>query len=446
MADTQMQKSAPIGQSTQQEIAVPKDPSKLLEKQGGFATVKGFIPAISDLNPQRPVSRKMFLCEDEYRDQRKKLIQELDGWIKILNQQVSNLSDYEVYCEKQIEEGTKLLNKNITTALSVTADLETSYRALDTYFRNTGCEKLDFLQILNATPDDFKDNTLLDGTVNDILKEGFDQISLADNFSIMVLPGYKLKSFAQRNEWAIKAHEYKVMLITDAMRSDSFDQLYAKTEEYKQSDKQFQNMIVTGNWIKGRDSEMLSETEKWEKAFFIPASAALAGKLCDEKVTIAQAASGEEFGTLLGIEDVEIALYKKEIEKLRANNIVPVICSEGRVMAYYNSNLYNGAEKNMREYSIVRVYDYLEKVLKHYVHKQMGPNWDPNNSADNIQKQIQKYLDGHKGFGKMYEDCIVKEPKMGDDGFISVDVEIKPFLAANSFRIQITDNTKSEDN
>lgn len=443
MADTQMQKSAPVGQATQHEIAEHKDISKLLKKQGGFATVKGFIPAISDLNPQRPASRNMFLSEEEYREQRNKLILELEGWVNILNRQASNPSEYETYCENQIEKDSELLSENITTALDATAELETSYRALDTYFRNTGCEKLDFLQVLNATPDDFKESILLDETVNEILKEGYDQISLANNISIMVVPGFKLKDFNQRNLWATKAHEYQVMLITDAKREDTFDQLYANTEDYKRSDPQFQNMVVTGNWIKGRESEKLSENEKYEKAFFIPSSAAIAGKLCDERVTISQAASGEQYGTLQGVEDVEIALYKKEIEKLRSNNIVPIVCSEGRVMAYYNSNLYSG-DDNMKEYSIVRVYDYLEKVLKHFVHKQVGPNWDPNNSAEIIQKQIQKYLDSHKGFGKMYEDCTVREPKMGDDGFISVEVFIKPFLAANSFRIEITDNTKSE--
>ena len=445
MADTQMQKSNPVEQISTQELTLHKDPSKLLEKQGGFAAVKGFIPAISDMNPQRPAQKDMFLSEDDYREQRTKLIQELEGWMNMLSEDKSSLIEYETYCEDRIKEDTEQLKKNVTKALKATAPLETSYRTLDTYFRNTGCEKLDFLQLLNATPDDFKDSILLDETVNGILKEGYDQLSLAKNVSMLIVPGHKLKNFDQRNKWATKAYEYQVMLITDAKREDTFDQLYANTEDYKRTDVQFQNMIVTGNWIKGRDSEMLSENEKWEKAFFIPSSAALAGKLCDDRVTIAQAASGEQFGTLLGVEGVEVALYKTEIEKLRDNNIVPIVCSEGRVMAYYNSNLYSGPDKNMREYSIVRVHDYLEKVLKHSVHKHMGPNWDPNNSPYILQREIQTYLDSHKGFGKMYEDCTVREPKLEEDGFISVFVDIKPFQAANSFRIQVQDNTNNKE-
>ena len=443
MADTQMQKSNPVEQTSSQELTLHKDPSELLEKQGGFAAVKGFIPAVSDMNPQRQAQKDMFLSEEEYREQRTKLIQELEGWMNMLSEDKSSLIEYETYCENRIKKNTERLEKHVTTALKATAPLETSYRTLDTYFRNTGCEKLDFLQVLNATPNEFKENFLLEQTVNGILKDGYDQLSLAKNVSMLIVPGYKLTTPSQRDLWATKAYEYKAMLITDARREESFDQLYAHTEEYKQTTPQFQNMVVTGNWIKGRDSEMLSKIEKNEKAFFIPSSAALAGKLCDDRVTIAQAASGEQYGTLLGVEGVEIALYKKEIEKLRDNNIVPIVCSEGRVMAFYNSNLYSGADKNMREYSIVRVHDYLEKVLMHFVHKHIGPNWVPSKSPYDIQNEIQAYLDSHKGYGKMFDDCTVREPEM-KDGIISVFVDIKPFQAANSFRIYVKDNTNDK--
>lgn len=52
------------------------------------------------------------------------------------------------------------------------------------------------------------------------------------------------------------------MLITDHADEYSFDDLQANTEGYRDSDIELQNVIMTANWLVGRDSEKLSEDEK----------------------------------------------------------------------------------------------------------------------------------------------------------------------------------------
>lgn len=109
------------------------------------------------------------------------------------------------------------------------------------------------------------------------------------------------------------------MLITDHADEYSYDDLISNTEGYRDSDPELMNVIMTANWIVGRDSEKMSEDEKENPAFFIPASAALAGKLYDESANMAQGAGGKKYGTLDGVKGVHLDLLKSEIASLMDN-------------------------------------------------------------------------------------------------------------------------------
>ena len=117
---------------------------------------------------------------------------------------------------------------------------------------------------------------------------------------------------------------------------------------------------MTANWLVGRDSEKLSEDEKESPAFYICSSGALAGKLYDESANMAQGAGGKKYGTLDGVKGVKLDLLKSEIAALMDNQVIPMVYSEGRVMAFNNTTLYNGDNTAMKEYPIVRVFDWVK--------------------------------------------------------------------------------------
>ena len=72
-----------------------------LEKLGGFAAVKGFIPSIDTMNPSKQAIKSMFLTESKYKDKRDELAKELRCWIEILSNDKNDVREYKKLCEEQ---------------------------------------------------------------------------------------------------------------------------------------------------------------------------------------------------------------------------------------------------------------------------------------------------------------------------------------------------------
>ena len=282
--------------------------------------------------------------------------------------------------------------------------------------------------------------------VDNILRGGFDRLSLKECYSLLVIPGNVFQDKVSLLQWAKIAFKYKVMLITDHADEYSFDDLFANTEGYKDSDIELQNVIVTANWLVGRESEKLSENEKESAAFYIASSGALAGKLYDESASMAQGAGGKKYGTLDGVKGVKLDLLKSEIASLMDNQVIPMVYSEGRVMAFNNSTLYNGDNTAMKEYPIVRVFDWVKKVLMNFVHEVALENWDPYNSPKNLKSKIQAFLNDYKGYGNLFQNYEIKEPTQDPvTKRITCDISLTPFYSAKNFIIKVAADKKDKD-
>lgn len=463
MATTKMQKQDEGLQSNLQQTpqhSENRHNGEALEKLGGFAAVKGFIPSIDTMNPSKQAIKSMFLTESKYKDKRDELAKELRCWIEILSNDKNDVREYKKICEEQEEKDHKLLEKNVTKALEATKQLETSYRVLDSFYQNANADKLKNLRLINVSRNEIvSDDNELSKSVDQLLKDGFDRLSLKNSYSLVVIPGAgrdmgngSLTDMIQEKngkdtilKWAKIAYKYKAMLILDHNNEHSFDELYEHTSEYKDSDKELQNVIMTGNWLVGRPKESLSTTEQNDsenKAFYIPASGAIAGKLYNESANMAQGAAGKKYGTLDNAKGVNIDLLRSEIDALRDNQIIPITYSEGRVMAFNNKTLYNGDDPAKTEYPIVRVFDWIKKVLMNFVAEVSGENWDPYKSPTILKNIISSFLNQYQGYGNLFKSYSLKEPIQGADKKISIDIDIVPFYAANSFVIKLSADEK----
>lgn len=424
-----------------------KDIASLLSKFGGFLAVKSFIPAAEDLNPAKKAARNIFLTESRYKDKRENLAKELEGWIELLDSGKTTASEYVDACKEKEAKYQQVLNQGITTALDETHKLETSYRALDAFFKNAGTDRVENLKLINVKKDDIADSdSEFAGEVDNLLKNAFDRLSLKDSYSLLVVPGYVFQDKPTLLKWAKIAFKYKVLLITDHADEMSFEDLRDATQDYRDSDQVLQNVVMTANWIVGRESEKLSDLEKDEAAFYIPPSAALAGKLYDESANMAQGAGGKKYGTLSEVKGVRNDLLKSEIAALMDNQVVPMVFSEGRVMAFNNSTLYNGDNDAMKEYPIVRVFDWVKKVLMNYVHEVALENWDPYNSPDNLKNKIQDFLNQYQGYGNLFQRYEIKEPKQDPvTKRITVDIALTPYYAAKNFIIKLAADKKTKE-
>ena len=444
-----MQKAPQASVEVQASAAEAKaqDTSKLLASFGGFNAIRGFLPDADNLNPARKAAKNVFLTDKRFADKRETLKNDIKGWLALLDEGHGTATEFAASCKEKEEKYTAVLKQGITDALYATQNLERSYRELDSFFKTANTDKVKNLRIINVVKEDIADpDSGFAGEVENLLRNGFDRLSLKDCYSLVCIPGNVFQDKVTLLQWAKMAFKYKVMLITDHADEYSFDDLQANTEGYKDSDAELQNVIMTANWIVGRDAEKMSADEEDANAFFIAPSAALCGKLYDETANMAQGAGGKKYGTLDGVKGVKLDLLKSEIAALMDNQGVPMVYSEGRVMAFNNTTLYNGDNTAMKEYPIVRVFDWVKKVLMNFVHEVALENWDPYNSPKNLKATIQAFLNDFKGYGNLFQNYEIKAPTQDPvTKRITCDISLTPFYSAKNFIIKVSADKKDKD-
>ena len=449
MAETEMQKAVQVNIESQAgaQQAPVKDPAKLLASFGGFNAIRGFLPDADNLNPARKAAKNVFLTDKRFADKRAALKEDIKGWLALLDEGHNTATEFADSCKAKEEKYTEVLKQGITDALYATQNLERSYRELDSFFKTANTDKVKNLRVINVYKEDIADpDSGFAGEVENLLRNGFDRLSLKDCYSLVCVPGNVFQDKVTLLQWAKMAFKYKVMLITDHADEYSFDDLQANTEMYKDSDAELQNVIMTANWIVGRESEKMSADEEDAAAFYIAPSAALCGKLYDETANMAQGAGGKKYGTLDGVKGVKLDLLKSEIAALMDNQVIPMVYSEGRVMAFNNTTLYNGDNTAMKEYPIVRVFDWVKKVLMNFVHEVALENWDPYNSPKNLKAKIQAFLNDYKGYGNLFQNYEIKEPTQDPvTKRITCDISLTPFYSAKNFVIKVSADKKDKE-
>lgn len=431
-----------------QEKQGQKDVSQLLKAFGGFNAIRGFMPDADNMNPARKAAKDVFLKDKRFKDKREGLKKEITRWLELLNDDsIESATGFADACKKDEEKYTTVLKQGITDALYATQNLERSYRELDSFFKTCGTDKVKNLRIINVLKEDIADaDSGFANEVENILRNGFDRLSLKDAYSLVCVPGGVFTDKVDLLQWAKMAFKYKVMLITDHADEYSFDDLQANTEGYRDSDQELMNVVMTANWLVGREAEKMSSDEEDQKAFYIAPSAALCGKLYDETANMAQGAGGKKYGTLDGVKGVKSDLLKSEIAALMDNQVIPMVYSEGRVMAFNNTTLYNGDLDAMKEYPIVRVFDWVKKVLMNFVHEVALENWDPYNSPKNLKAKIQEFLNQYKGYGNLFQNYEIGEPRQDPiTKQITCDITLTPFYAAKNFVIKVAADKKAKE-
>lgn len=408
-----------------------------LDKFGGFQLLKGLIKGVENMDPRRKAVKNIFLADSAYADARKRLMNELSLWIEILEKggdPMEIIDSCKVECEKAEEN----LKNNLFSIHDEIKNLEVTYRALDSFFANAGQGKIDCITLMNVNKEELGDNDSEDTlAIRDELEQYYDRLSLKNNYSMLVVPGYLGDADTVRM-WAQTAYRNKVIMVTDFKDSMNFEMLKDELDDanLQGQDAYLANIIMTCNYILGRKkSELANEDDD----LYIPASAALAGKMSNtEETVIAQGAAGKKYGTLGNVKGARMDLRKSEIALLIDQGVIPMVEEDGRTMAFSNRSLYNGATLGLQEYPIVRVFDWIGKVFQNFFNDEAFTNWNPQVKAE-LQQAVHDFLSDYKGPGKLIENYSLKginqDPKTKD---INIQVELKPFFAAKNFLIELT--------
>ncbi len=409
-----------------------------LDKFGGFQLLKGLIKGVENMDPRRKAVKNIFLTDAAYADNRKKLKNELELWVNILEAGGTDPMEIIEQCKAKLAKTEANLKNNLFTIHDEIQKLEVTYRALDSFFANAGQGKIDCLTLMNVNKEELEyhdsEDTL---AIRDELEKYYDRLSLKNNYSLLVVPGYLGDSSVIRM-WADTAYRNKVIMLTDfkdslnfSMLKDELDDANMQSQEAKMA-----NMVMTANYILGRKkSELAGEDDD----LYIPASAALAGRMTNtEEIVIAQGAAGKKYGTLSNVKGARMDLRKSEIAALIDQGVIPMVEEDGRTMAFSNRSLYNGATLGLQEYPIVRVFDWIGKVFQNFFNDEAFINWNSSVKAE-LQQAVHDFLSDYKGPGKLIENYNLKginqDPKTKD---IKIEVELKPFFAAKNFFIELT--------
>src|SRR5688572_6368799 len=429
-------------QAAQENVSVALQPVEQLEssvqglaKFGGFDLLESAIDAVQNINPERKARKKIFLEESSKKDERTALKKTLKLWLDVL-QSADDPADMIKTCNDRSEQAGQVLKKNLKAAVKETEQLERSYRSAALFFKNTESLKVKNVSVVNADPDQIRDldNTRFIDAIHNELVDNYDRLDLRNNYSILILPGY-LGSNKVVEKWAKIAYENKVMLVTDFEDLDTPDDVMELFEAANLTggDPYRSNVIMACNWLVGRGR--LAEIEE-EDDLLVSPSAALAGKIY--QTLMSQVTAGKKFGGINEVDGVRFDLKKSEIASLEKLGLIPMVKEYGKVMAFSAKTLFNGDNLGLQTYSVVRVFDYVTKVMMDFLNRRAFENFNANTRKE-LNGQIVKFLDGVTGPGKLIENFTIKrfeqDPVQKDR--IYLDIHLKPYFPAKTFMIKL---------
>jgi hypothetical protein len=430
----------PVAQQTalkeaQQPVEQLESSVQGLAKFGGFDLLESAIDAVQNINPERKARKKIFLEENSKKEERTALKKTLKLWLDIL-QSADDPAEMIQTCNERSEQAGQVLKKNMKAAVKETEQLERSYRAAALFFKNTESLKVKNVSVINADPDQIRDldNTRFIDAIHNELVDNYDRLDLRNNYSILILPGY-LGSNKVVEKWAKIAYENKVMLVTDFEDLDTPDDVMELFEAANLTggDPYRSNVIMACNWLVGRGR--LAEIEE-DDDLLVPPSAALAGKIYT--TLMSQVTAGKKFGGINEVDGVRFDLKKSEIASLEKLGLIPMVKEYGKVMAFSAKTLFNGDNLGLQTYSVVRVFDYVTKVMMDFLNRRAFENFNASTRKE-LNGQIVKFLDSITGPNKLIENFTIKrfeqDPVQKDR--IYLDIHLKPYFPAKTFMIKL---------
>ena len=427
------------GQQAQEGFQVKT--TELLEKYGGFNFLETTVDGLKELNPKSKARNNIFLNEASKASERESLANRLELWIEMISS-TEEVDEMITKCSETVEANEVLLNKNVQKALEASRDLETSYRSLSLFFSNTGREKLRNLSVVNCDMDQLSDldNPIFFNEMRDEIDNCYDRLDMRQNYSMLVIPGF-LGSGKALNKWARMANKNKVMLMTDYRHLESVDSVIDLFEgdDLSGSDIYLSNVMMTCNYLIGREK---SVEHGEEEHVFVPPSSSLAGRLYSSLMS--QPTAGKKYGELFEVAGTAFDLKKREIGQMDKLGLIPSVDEFGKVLAFSAKTMFNGDNIGLQTYSVVRVFDYVSKVLVDFLNRKAFEKWDSNVKSD-LRSQIVKFLDSIKGPKGLIENWDIKkierDPNVKDK--INVDLLLKPYFPAKTFMVQL-EGTKGE--
>lgn len=326
-----------------------------------------------------------------------------------------------------------LLDANIEHILAQSRKMEIAWRELDLFYTNANESEVLQLTILNAdVQTDENRRSILVHKVSNILNEtNRCAIDLSQNYSLLVIPGFiGADLIKQLSEIAYKN---KVLFLTDFKDEKS---VKATVETAKKLNLGGDDAIWTRTVIY-TNAAMLREKHPQEKEALYGSSAiAVAAKLYSID-NIAQPIAGVRFGVLKGLKGMRFEVKQDDANLLDNVHLNPLTNAFGTIMPFNVLTMYKGVDFSLGQYPIIRVLDYVDKVMRHFLNQHVFTTmFDPKarlNAAHLIKQFLVRLLDL-----KVLKQAEMTQFEMNitEEARFDISLELCPLFGGGIFKYQ----------
>ena len=160
---------------------------------------------------------------------------------------------------------------------------------------------------------------------------------------------------------------------------------------------------------------------------------------------MSQVTAGKKHGSMNEVEGVKFDMKKSDIGTLDKIGLIPMVNEYGKIMAFSAKTLFSGDNLGLQTYSVVRVFDYINKSLIDFLNRKAFENWTSLTEKD-LREQIVKFLDRIQGPTKLIERFRIDRLEQDDvqKDRVHLDIHITPYFPAKSFMLKL-DGTKGDE-
>jgi hypothetical protein len=315
----------------------------------------------------------------------------------------STLADFsnKLIKSKSIVDG--VFQENLSKLMAHQRELETSWRQLDAFYKTArvGPNARVPLAVWPASTESLTDDAEFQKFDKAVPKQS--KISMRELYGLIVLPGW-LRNKASLEKFGKLAREAKAILITDA--PDDYERARRECDggqlaDIKGTELWKRHVVIVGNPLQIRQSHLKYEQE--QTGLYLSPAILFAAKVVNgdaiEGMATAQAGKRHEL-LLEGPSKDPLQLKWRLDDKDHINadfkrSIISLAYVDRETIAFWGiENLSD--EDPWNQYTVMRVREYIEKCLIHYMNQNTYvPNTDDNRRR--LKDKIQEFLTANSG-------------------------------------------------
>lgn len=420
----------------------------LLDRFDGFEELLG--PLADNLEkfaPDAAGKKKRFLNDDYLIEERKELKERVEAYLNFLKKDdINSHKDLRNSAQAKLDKNESLINENLDTILQASREMEQTYRELDLFYKNAAPQKAKNLKLINVNSEalvDADSNVVYNAIEKHILDESR-SVDQRKAYSMLVIPGLwksnRPKDIIER--YTKLAGTGRLSFLTDFADCDSVSEAIDERDSRRWqgitgSEAHHSKLIMFANHVTLRGKHDGVENDEDMRG---SVAMAVAGKMYAEKIS--QPIMGEMHGSIAGSQGLAFRTLQDEVTDISELGMNATMNAYDKDMVYDSCTAFDGAEYPLKRYPVVRTFDYVNRVLRHYLGKVTGQQLD-RVKANKVRETVQDFLT------QLVDQKIITAGKVSQFEWnskvpdrIDVQVDIQPLWAVRTFVYAL----KAEDN